>query len=251
MSRISSNTYFHFTKYNYLLGILQNNFIPHYCTEKVYTTDGAVTELLFPMVCFCDIPFSQITNHLDKYGNYGIGLSREWVVRNKLNPVMYFQPNSILFKQLESLLSSNWESVNALQIEQLYNERDALVYIMMHIKPFEDIIQNGGKNKLIRYYDEREWRYIPSITRLGGDELHLVKKNYSNEQIISKNELLKNYPLVFEPKDIKYIIIEMENERKPILEKIREIKGSKNYSSEEIQLLSSKIITAEQIREDF
>jgi len=251
MSRISSNTYFHFTKFENLIGILEHNFYPRYCSECTYTSDGNTINFSFPIVCFCDIPLSQISNHIKHYGNYGIGLSKEWVLRNRLNPIIYLQKQSYLSKKLELVLNSNWESVNALPIKQLLDDRDALIYLLMHIKPYEGMQIRNGNKESIRFYDEREWRYIPDISRLEDEELHLLTEKYSDEQIKRKNDLLKEYPLKFEPNDIKYIIIKSENERKDVIKKISEIKSSKSYSFEDIQLLTSKIITVEQINEDF
>jgi len=45
-------------------------------------------------------------------------------------------------------------------------------------------------------------------------------------------------------------VIEKEEERLDFIAKIREIKGSKNYSPDEINLLTSRIISVEGIAQD-
>jgi len=59
-----------------------------------------------PMVCFCDIPLSQLVSHIDTYGKYGLGMSKEWGIKKGLNPVIYFNKNSLLAKRLSVLTNS-------------------------------------------------------------------------------------------------------------------------------------------------
>ncbi len=94
---LSSNTLIHFTANKEALkGILADNFKLKYCKEVLNWGDKSPMELYVPMVSFCDIPLSQIKEHISRYGHYGIGLTREWAVANKLNPVLYIQPGSSL-----------------------------------------------------------------------------------------------------------------------------------------------------------
>jgi hypothetical protein len=93
---LSSNTLIHFTKsIKALSGILTEHFKIKYCQEIVYSISDN-SKLIVPMVSFCDIPFSQIINHIDSYGYYGIGLKKEWAEKNGLNPVLYIEKNSLL-----------------------------------------------------------------------------------------------------------------------------------------------------------
>ena len=89
MGIVSANTLFHFTsKLDYLEGILESDFIPRYNLEDINLA-GRSIKIAFPMVCFCDIPLSSISEHLDKYGQYAIGMSINWANKNGLNPVLY------------------------------------------------------------------------------------------------------------------------------------------------------------------
>jgi len=250
MAIISANTLFHFTNGTSLISILENNFYPRYCRETVYAPKRGTRQMIFPMICFCDLPLSQIKSHINRYGRYGLGLTKEWGIRNGLNPVTYVQKDSVVLLKVEQLLQSNWESITALQIEQFKKDRDNLIYLYMNMKAYEGIQNRGLKTERLRFYDEREWRFVPNLSRLNDDELHLVSVQWTLEQIAKKNKELENVPLIFEPEDIKYIVIENEMERSLMIKKIREIKGRKSYTKEQIEMLNSKIISAECIKND-
>ena len=77
---ISANTLFHFTRdMDTLLSILRSKFYPRLCLEQkiVPTLD---LRLAIPMVCFCDIPLSQISEHTEMYGEYAIGIKKNLIL---------------------------------------------------------------------------------------------------------------------------------------------------------------------------
>ena len=89
-SPLSANTLFHFAnKVENLEGILKEDFYPNYCLENLGSITGGNFRIAIPMVCFCDIPLSQIHKHTNTYGCYALGLTKEWGKRNGISPVLY------------------------------------------------------------------------------------------------------------------------------------------------------------------
>ena len=92
---ISANALFHFTNTRgNLISILENEFRPHYSLEDysiILPTERQDINMRFaiPMVSFCDIPISHSKTHRTTYGQYGIGLSKEWGQKNGVSPVLY------------------------------------------------------------------------------------------------------------------------------------------------------------------
>lgn len=106
MSIISANTLFHFTKtQKILINILKTGFRPAYSAEFGPSVDDKMETHEIPMICFCDLPMSSLHKHIgldgkDGYGEYGLGMSKEWGKVKLLNPVNYFTKESHAFNEL-------------------------------------------------------------------------------------------------------------------------------------------------------
>jgi hypothetical protein len=262
MPRLSSNTLFHFTsKKEYLINILQNNFMPRYVKEYYPFEAEGLNEIGIPMVCFCDIRLSQVNEHVEWYGSYGIGMRREWAVSKGLTPVQYYNSNAQNIKELASGFSEMRNEFNRIvssgfkftEIPPWYFK----IYLnVWYMKAYDGKQLHKTKNIEINknFYDEKEWRFIPSIDSLKNlpsnipMSLRYNKYNKNEEEKINRM-LGKNTKLTFEPEDIAYIIISQESERLEIINSIKHAK--RKYKDDEVAILSSKIISLEQIEEDF
>ena len=103
--RPKSHTLFHFTSQLAVLkSILKEGFWPKYCLEDVvWVAQEQLEYVAFPMVCFCDIPLARIDEHVDFYGGFGVGLTKDWALRNGMNPVLYIAGENELSRQICSL----------------------------------------------------------------------------------------------------------------------------------------------------
>jgi hypothetical protein len=268
MGIISSNTLFHFTRSkDNLLSILRNNFYPQLCYENFYGTifnspQGAVGfEKAVPMVCFCDLPLSQIEKHTKNYGEYALGLTKEWAVRNKINPIIYTYPGSDFSEILKNLFlnfphqDSGIQKENHLQLEN-NDFANQLASAIQYIKPYEGRLWKNGRyaDTIVRYYDEREWRFIPKLSDKLPKPLMLRIRGEEERKAFDKinNDLkeIDGLKLRFEPKDIKYIIVKSESEILSVLDEIIQIKRD-NFSYSDVQVLATRITSLEAIGENF
>lgn len=248
MSAISSESIFHFTKaIENLIGILRNEFFPGLSYER-YELRNTIIKGYFPMVSFCDIPLSQITQHARKYGKYGIGMSKIWAQKMGLNPVLYIRRRSHLARHIEALstvLESEYKPEGKPSEVQ-----KALMSLLRYIKPFEGDYLKGRKvEKPIKFYDEREVRYVPPPEMTRGRYFLSVEAHEKQRNVEHFNEILKQARLRFEPDDIRYIIVAKESE---ILEMGNEVRKMKDKYKPQIQdKLITRIISYQQIKEDF
>ena len=221
--QVTSDTLFHFTtSLKNLKDILSKKFLLTYCHEK-YLLDYETHDSYYPMVTFCDIPLSLAKDHIEKYGSYAIGMTKEWGIKNNLNPVVYIEKDSLLAKDIQAttdnliktsspildilekvralihettksvvdltanakVLTSEKEPFLTIELQKLKEKLESMI-IIPYIKVMSNsIIRTANhsinlfryiknykgtlirKDKIFndyRFYDEREWRYVPALS---------------------------------------------------------------------------------------
>ncbi|MGY5354654.1 abortive infection system antitoxin AbiGi family protein [Wenyingzhuangia sp. IMCC45467] len=219
MSDVSSRELYHFTKFKYLKSILlQKSFYPRFNLEQTdlnFSLDKNIVRFAVPMVCFCDIPLKLTFEHRKIYGKCGIALSENWRDKKKLNPVFYINKNSNIADTISKMADSfdrllpSMESVNSISYE-MHMLRNNYLTLMHSIKPYEKSTR--------KFYDEREWRYIPDHTKENQNDLNLSYWDFKIPSELAKaNKRVEKYQLDFEISDINYLIVS-SNKEKEILE---------------------------------
>jgi hypothetical protein len=210
--RESDDFLFHYTqKYESLVSIMKDSFKPFYCLEKFDFIIDEPNDIGFPMVCFCDIPYERHVLHKNKYGQYGIGLKKEWGIMNHLNPVIYTYPDSTFASALENLA---FEYLNNRQNQTM---QKSVSIILMLSKPYDGPFYDKTKHNFSQdkrcFYDEKEWRYIP--INLTGIKVAIegkifedsIKLERMNKEIQSPDNILN-----FDVSDIEYIFLQSDSE---------------------------------------
>ena len=239
---ISSSVVLHFTKdKNALIGILNNNFKYSYCKETIGFGDKEVV-VYIPMVSFCDIPLSQIKNHINDYGSYGIALSKDWAKKQKLNPVLYIEKNSYLTASFREML------INLREKGSITKNKDSnsILNLLKYTKNYEGYNSYKEDPNFI-FFNEREWR-ISLENQEQIDSIVVYDEKIENQKGIL-NKKIDQEKLLFTPNDIKYIIINNDSEINGFINDLRAAKEP-FYSDEDIEKLTTRIITRDQIFDD-
>lgn len=229
---LSTSSVFHFTKsIDAIIGILTNHFKIKYCLETIESREQTISYAV-PMVSFCDIPLSQVSYHIEKYGGYGIGLLKKWAIGKGLNPVLYLEKNSAI---LNGILKSG----------KFQNTNNVVQEFLRYTKNYEGQLFRGGElvQKKYRYYDEREWRFSQESPVIYDTDYYQQNKN-------TLNESLKVYKLDFTIKEISYIIVDDKSEILNVIDFL-ESNLKKESDRDNVKILLSKIITSKQIKTDF
>lgn len=241
-----SNNLFHFTKSRETLKLMMKyGFWPRYCLEDVNWIGWSKHEYVaYPMVCFCDIPLSRISEHVAFYGEFGIGLSRQWAESNGLNPVLYIAG--------ENRMAASFRELNehANKFEEGTDRTAAKVtmrYLLAHSKPTSGRMVVEGKPVEKAFYQESEWRYVPKHQSIAA---YLLKTQFEDLSVLEKNnELTKKHCLInFGPQDIRYIFVKSDSDIPDIVNFIQV--ELDRYPGVDQKILMSRIVSLESLSED-
>jgi Putative abortive phage resistance protein AbiGi, antitoxin len=248
---VSSSVLFHFTKsMDCLKGILKNGFFPRYCLEYSLEPGDRKTAskrrppmYAVPMVCFCDLPMSLIHKHLKEYGPYGIGLDKAWGLKSGVAPVIYTHRKAqtrqpIIHLTTKAVRTGDEKAANDLKVLAAYT------------KPFVGPAwRERARPRFqtrVRFYDEREWRFVP---RVRGSDLFLSWKDYKDTS--KRRSLHKNFEklaLAIQPDFIMYLILPYERSENNVMELHDYLMTL--YTRKDAILVTSTIMTEDCIQED-
>ncbi len=127
------------------------------------------------MVCFCDIPVSEMNIHMKKYSSFGIAFNKKFIASKGATPVHYIDKNSWMQTESWTDIFDNYsKKINKffndeyLRKERTAEERNDIIkirffidqYIMSYLKFFDSSLEDINKDN---YYMEREWRSLMKI----------------------------------------------------------------------------------------
>jgi len=242
-----SKAVFHFTKsLDVVKSILAHGFFPRYCLEDVnWLGYEQFDYIAYPMVCFCDIPITRISEHIKFYGNYGIGLTKEWAISNQLNPISYISLKSSLITDLRNAVTA------AMTIKEEKNDSlyaHGIRHVLSFNKPIMGTIIKDTESKQKEFYQESEWRYIPKFSNIPP---YMTQNIYNDIKLLedSNSIVAENCALKFNPKDVKYIFVPNDTEIPDLINFINS--DMDNHPSADIKILMTRIVSVETINADF
>lgn len=258
-----SGSIFHFTKsMDNLLGIMKNEFLPRYCLEEVNergrlirSEGGAVA---VPMVCFCDSQLSQLREHLEIYGGYGIGMTKLWGMHKGLSPVMYVHEFGLAYTVLSNI-AHQLEQFEAVEMERPDHVSPMRWQMEMasYLKPYVGEMFMNGEYVSRGFYDEREWRYVPFLMDFTEEQLDGCKPRLTREEFLDKNLLREQNQKIgqlrrisFVPGDITYLFVKDEDEILPLTREIEALKGEK-FDYDDVRLLMTRIMSSRRLPIEF
>jgi len=185
-----------------------------YCQEDFSLGDKMISRAAHPMVCFCNHDIDQLQSVTITYGRYGIAFTDEWVRKNKLHPVLYFDKASVLADALAKLLKAR-------QNKEDSKLPDNLRLPIITIKCFTKNAQ--GYNSALKidnfnFAEEREWRFVPNKKDIDDALISQNRSTYLKNKAAHNRKLLP-FPLRFTSNDVSRIFVATDGEAKILEEK--------------------------------
>ncbi len=233
MNTLSSHSLFHFTRSEKTLQYILLDGLRYSPVGE--SIPGTNLKYIVEAICFCDIPLSSISNHVEWYGSYGIGLKPSYSKRIGATPVCYVHSSSRFLFQSKN--------------KRANYEKWALT---PYLKPVsgKQSKYNCRKYYWKNFYDEKEWR---AISIKGNNGINLYGKDIAPnlralKQIVDDERSAKRktdyyYPNKFAWDEVEYIIL-------PFRSNISSFVSWMN-NAQLPHFLQTKIITVEQILRDF
>lgn len=189
------------------------------------------------MVCFCDLPLPLIGTHMKNYGEYGIGLKKEWGIAKGLEPVIYSHPNG----QTRGPISRLTEFAN----DYPDSIKHDLNVMAAYTKRYRGGAWRGERYRPeIQFYDEREWRYV-ALTA----ENEIIYLDYESYQDSGIRRVLDDdfatYALPVTCDAIQYLIVPDDSHILTLHELLKDL-----FDHDNAILVTTAIMTADAIRED-
>jgi len=149
------------------------------------------------VVCFCDIPVTDIHIHMSKYSRFGLSFSKQFLISKGANPVFYVAKNSIVGNPAKGYCAraeefdkvmDTYQSLFSLVIDALSRREgkgrtpqnatqmfvDVQFFldhnIFSFLKVFDDSLPDEDPGN---FYMEREWRMIDNL-RFETDDVYRV-----------------------------------------------------------------------------
>lgn len=195
------------------------------------------------MVCFCDIPISRVDEHVKFYGEFGIGLSKEWALSNNLTPILYVASNNHIPNSYRKIVDLVYNLEEAAKDEA----KESVRYLLAHAKPTEGNMVVGSDFISKEFHQESEWRYVPKHNEVKD---YLKRTDFESKETLNENNQLtqEHCTIKFTPKDIKYIFVKSDSDIPGIINFIQT--ELDQFPSADLKLLMSRVTSLESISND-
>jgi len=201
---MSQKLIIHFTsKFDSIKSIVESQTLRlSYSEEDFFMGNLRVSSAAHPMVCFSEYDSHELTRKKITYGQYGIGFTDLWALKNRISPVIYINQNSMAAMGLGRLLRARRNKVSQKMPKELRMPIIQLKCFTKNERGYNSYLKKHDFN----FKDENEWRFVPEKADIGDGLIsqdksrYKMRKDYYNERLIP-------YPLKFKLSDVEVVYV--------------------------------------------
>ncbi|MED4046168.1 abortive infection system antitoxin AbiGi family protein [Priestia aryabhattai] len=227
--------------------------VPRYYEEKInYLNIKEIDKIAFPMSCFCDIHLNKLIDHMGNYGDFAIGMNKDWGITQGIQPIHYINEYSALRKDFSSIFNHAKNATDD-QRNDFSTYNNYLLMDLLFMKPLEGEMMTDKGYETRNFHDEREWRFVPNINEVDTELPLVIEQQQMNEKSYGAySDGIQTRPdlwLKFELSAIKYIIVTDKSSKMELINFLRDNDVAEN--EEEFFDLVSKIMVFNDLKEDW
>lgn len=194
--------------------LIEGGFRASYADEKIENHEVKIL-----MVSFSNVALFEAKSQVN-YGEYALGLTKEWGIKNELEPVIYTYEKSITGNTfMENVHISGQMATLYPNIKDFTMLLDNSINNLQYLKQY--VVKNRNGKEFIAYND-REWRYVHKHDKYNS---LIFKESFLNRKPNPDYEKYKSYVkpytkkavLNFELEDLKFIIVKNKKQKKTII----------------------------------
>ena len=201
---------YHCTNYNAIYSILTSGYFrPSYCLEEFSVFPDNHIKMAHAVVCFADLLSDEIQKHMNTFHSDSyIRMTKEWAIKKRLAPVIYYPNNSYISVLLKSIIEFAMERSGG-TTNKTVKFTNATNLLMGFLKQYKGKYWDKKKNTFseeVLFYTEREWRYLPLPKNK--EAYYISEENFYDKEFKEKKlkELVDHgYILKFSWRDIEEI----------------------------------------------
>jgi uncharacterized protein (DUF433 family) len=200
--RLSADYLFHYTKrLDVIKNILRIGFRYYLIQEKIPYKETYQENFA---ICFCDLRIEDTVVHRKRYGNNSIVLSKEWGIKNCIQPVNYIHENSSVVSTKYIAMRSRFR-----EIHQNHPHKDDVLQAMMDYLIFSRLLDKEKLNHEMIKIDIDENPNLPNefaiheqeFLEFMGDLERINRKVLCCEYIFSMFKRINDLHLELEKRD--------------------------------------------------
>jgi hypothetical protein len=203
---------YHYTRrFEYLMAALHDGIWPRYVEEDLSEILGEIGQpiwLAISMVCFTDMTPELAQSHRERYGDYALGVSKDFASKVDIQPLIYVVSGGRLAHEIRAHTRPGDDRVRT-------GGGNPLAVLLPYVKvtPGSQRMRELGREEVwevLGFEEELEWRYVPAGLPIRDSGGH-------NRVTDADQKLAERHKLVIPDVYLEFIVVTSREEAQQVV----------------------------------